>query len=60
MGLEPRVGAANQGANPTIVFYKGSVVKNYNATYSLARFENKKSSILKNVLAYYDAGIVCM
>jgi hypothetical protein len=29
------------GANPTIVIYNASVVTFYNATGSLARFENK-------------------
>jgi hypothetical protein len=29
------------GANPTIVIYNASVVNFYNATGSLARFENK-------------------
>jgi hypothetical protein len=31
------------GANPTIVFYNASVVKSYNATSSLVRFENKNT-----------------
>jgi hypothetical protein len=54
------------GPNPTIVSYNTSVekthnanvVKNYNATGSLVRFENKKSSTLKNALAFCDAGVV--
>jgi hypothetical protein len=32
------------GANPTTVSYNASALKNYNATSSLARFENKNSS----------------
>jgi hypothetical protein len=32
---------ANTGANPTIVGYNANVVNFYNATGSLARFENK-------------------
>jgi hypothetical protein len=32
------------GANPTIVSYNASVVNFYNATGSLARFENKNIS----------------
>jgi hypothetical protein len=41
-------------ANPTIA--------NYNATGSLARFENKKIfySTLYNALAYYNAGVVAI
>jgi hypothetical protein len=31
------------GANPTIVSYNASAVKNYNATSSLGRFENKNA-----------------
>jgi hypothetical protein len=40
------------GANPTIA--------SYNATGSLARFENKKVFYytLKNAVAYYNAGVV--
>jgi hypothetical protein len=36
------------GANPTIVIYSASVVNFYNATGSLARFENK------NILLYFE------
>jgi hypothetical protein len=36
------------GANPTIVIYNASVVNFYNATGSLARFENK------NILFYFE------
>jgi hypothetical protein len=44
------------GANPTT-----SVVNFYNATGSLARFENKKiSPTFKNGLAYYNAGAVAV
>jgi hypothetical protein len=35
------------GANPTIPHYNASVVKIYNATGSLARFENK------NIIFYF-------
>jgi hypothetical protein len=35
------------GANPTIASYNGSVVNFYNATASLARFENK------NIIFYF-------
>jgi hypothetical protein len=34
------------GANPTIASYNASVVTFYNATGSLARFENKKYYLL--------------
>jgi hypothetical protein len=40
--------------------YNASVVNFYNATGSLARFENKKNSTLKNALAYYNAGVVAV
>jgi hypothetical protein len=36
------------GANPTIVIYNASVVNFYNATGSLARFENK------NILFFFE------
>jgi hypothetical protein len=36
------------GANPTIASYNASVVNFYNATGSLARFENK------NILWYFE------
>jgi hypothetical protein len=55
--------AIGPGANPSIASYNASVVKFYNATGSLARFENKKIifySTLKNALAYYNAGIVAV
>jgi hypothetical protein len=50
------------GANPTIASYNASVVKFYNATGSLARFENKNIffSSLKNAIAYYNAGVVAV
>jgi hypothetical protein len=35
--------AVSAGANPTIASYNASVVNFYNATGSLARFENKNS-----------------
>jgi hypothetical protein len=40
--------------------YNASIVKIYNSTSSLVRFGLKKifSSILKNALAYYSAGVV--
>jgi hypothetical protein len=43
----------NPGANPTTVSYNASVVKIYNATSSLVRFENKIVFIYvrKNALA---------
>jgi hypothetical protein len=44
------------GANPTIASYITSVVNFYNATDSLACFENK--IILKNAQVYYNAGVV--
>jgi hypothetical protein len=44
------------GANPAVVTYNGSAVKIYNTASSLVRFENK--IIQKNVLAYYNAGVV--
>jgi hypothetical protein len=48
------------GPNPTIVSYNASVVKIYNATGSLVRFESKRmvSSILKNSLAFDNVGVV--
>jgi hypothetical protein len=47
------------GPNPTTLIYNASVVSFYNATGSLARFENQKShSTLKNALAYYNTGVV--
>jgi hypothetical protein len=49
----------SSGANPTIAIYNASVVKSYNATNSIARFQNKNYfSILKNALAYYNADVV--
>jgi hypothetical protein len=48
------------GANPTIVSYNASVVKNCDATSSLVRFKDKNelSYFEKNALAYYSAGVV--
>jgi hypothetical protein len=42
------------------VSYNASSVNIYNATSSLARFENKNIvfPICKNALAYYSAGVV--
>jgi hypothetical protein len=42
--------------------YNASVVNFYNATGSLARFENKEIfySTLKNAVAYYNAGVVAV
>jgi hypothetical protein len=42
------------------VSYDASVVKIYNATGSLVRFEKKIPSTLKNALAYYNAGVVAV
>jgi hypothetical protein len=49
-----------QGAKPTIASYNASAVNLYNATGSIARFENKKFSTLKNAIAYYNAGVVAV
>jgi hypothetical protein len=39
--------------------YNANTVKNYNATSSLVRFENKNIFLLqKNALAYYNAVVV--
>jgi hypothetical protein len=40
------------------VGYNAGAVKFYNATSSLARFENKKSFTFNIALAYYNAGTV--
>jgi hypothetical protein len=47
----------NSGANPAIVNYSVSVVKIYNTTCSLVRFEKEKYFLrfCKNALAYYNA-----
>jgi hypothetical protein len=56
IGLFP---SSTTGANPTIASYNASVVIFYNATDSLARFENKIIFFyFKNALAYYNAGAV--
>jgi hypothetical protein len=50
------------GLAPAIVCYNASGVKIYNATSSLVCFENKNTYfllLLKNALAYYNAGAVC-
>jgi hypothetical protein len=47
------------GANSTTSIYNVSVVNFNNATGSLARLKTKKYYILKNALAYYNAGVVC-
>jgi hypothetical protein len=49
----------NYWANPPITSYNAGVVNFYNATGSLARFEIIIIFFfLKNVLAYYNAGVV--
>jgi hypothetical protein len=50
------------GPNPTIASYNASVVNYYNATGSLVCFENEQKIrlLLKNALAYYNAGIVAV
>jgi hypothetical protein len=54
VGLDPEV-------NPKILIYNASAIKIYNVTRSSA-FSKQKifSSILKNGLAYYNAGAVGM
>jgi hypothetical protein len=52
---------SSPGANPAIASYNATVVNFYNATGSLACFENKNIfSSLKNALAYYNAGVVAV
>jgi hypothetical protein len=47
------------GANPSPLSYSSSVVKIYSATNSMPRFKNKNYCCwCKNVLAYYNAGVV--
>jgi hypothetical protein len=48
------------GSNPTTSIYNASVENFYSAKGSLARFGNKKYFflLLKNALAYYNAGVV--
>jgi hypothetical protein len=51
----------NRGANPTTLIYNASVVNFYNATGSLACFENKNTFFFfENALAYYNAGVVAV
>jgi hypothetical protein len=54
--------AIDPGANTTTSIYNTSVVIFYNATCSLARFEEQKilHSTLKNALAYYLQRRRCM
>jgi hypothetical protein len=40
--------------------YNATVVNFYNVTGSLAHFEKKISSTLKNALVYYNAGVVAV
>jgi hypothetical protein len=40
------------------VSYNATVVKIYNATNSIASFENEKFSLLKNALAFDSAGVL--
>jgi hypothetical protein len=42
------------------LIYNASIANFYNATGSLACFENKLFSYLKNALAYYNAGAVAV
>jgi hypothetical protein len=42
MFIKQKAKSGHPGANPTIVIYNASVVNFYNATGSIARFENKK------------------
>jgi hypothetical protein len=66
VGTHVALNVAVAGANPTIVSYSASAVKNYNvraakfynATSSLVRFENEKNLLRKNALAYNNAGVV--
>jgi hypothetical protein len=59
MTLVSKTASPHPGANPTTSSYNASVVKIYNATSSLLRFEIKNIlSTLKNALAYYSAGVV--
>jgi hypothetical protein len=48
------------GASPTIASCKASAAKIYNATSSLAHFDNTSNflSFEKNAVAYYSAGVV--
>jgi hypothetical protein len=51
------------GANPTIASYNAnaSVVNFYNATGSLARFENRNILFyFEKALAYYNAGVIAV
>jgi hypothetical protein len=69
-GLEPATFSFNchsqatltsPGPNSTTSIYNARIVNFYNATGSLARFESyKKLLFLKNVLAYYNAGVVAV
>jgi hypothetical protein len=56
---EKRLAFYDSGTYSTIASYNASVVKFYNATGSLTRFE-KKYSTLKNAVAYYYAGDVAV
>jgi hypothetical protein len=49
------------GADPTTSNYNASVVKINSATNSMAHSYNKNYfSLIKNVLAYYNAGVVAV
>jgi hypothetical protein len=46
------------GSNLPIASYNASVVKTYNTANRHVRFKNEYFSLLKNTVAYYNAGVV--